>query len=232
MITTIGSTMLLGFLLGIQHAMDADHVVAVSTSVSRERKPWRAAAAGLFWGMGHTFTLLLVGIFVLVFKKTIPVRAALSMEFLVGALLVGLGIQILWDYGRRALHLHSHGPGENHIHFHAHNQDHHHRERHRRKSLLVGMIHGLAGSGALVLLVLATIETVIEGVAYILVFGGGSILGMMIISTVLGLPFTLSAKGSGKLNERIRLLAGGVSVVLGTLVMVQIGQIGGLFSAA
>jgi len=232
MITTIGSTLLLGFILGVQHAMDADHVVAVSTIVSRERKPLRAAAAGLFWGMGHTITLLLVGIFVLVFKKTIPVQAALSMEFLVGALLVGLGIQILWDYWRKSFHTHSHGPGRDHIHFHAHNQNHHHREKHRRKSLLVGMIHGLAGGGALVLLVLATIDTLLEGVAYILVFGAGSILGMMIISTVLGLPFTLSAKWSGKLNERVRLLAGAVSVVLGALVMVQIGLLGGLFSTA
>lgn len=233
MITTIGSTLLLGFILGVQHAMDADHVVAVSTIVSRERKPLRAAAAGLFWGMGHTITLLLVGIFVLVFKKTIPVQAALSMEFLVGALLVGLGIQILWNYWRKWFHAHSHCPGRSHIHFHAHNQEHdHHPGKHQRKSLLVGMVHGLAGGGALVLLVLSTIDTLMEGVAYILVFGVGSILGMMIISTALGLPFALSAKWSGKLNERIRLLAGAVSVVLGTLVMVQIGQLGGLFSTA
>ena len=230
MITTIGSTLLLGFILGVQHALDADHVVAVSTIVSRERKPMRAAAAGLFWGMGHTITLLLVGIFVLVFKKTIPVQAALSMEFLVGALLVGLGIQILWEYWRKSFHTHSHGTGRNHIHFHAHNQSHQHRERHRRKSLLVGMIHGLAGGGALVLLVLATIDTLLEGVAYVLVFGVGSILGMMIISTLLGLPFAISATWSGKLNERIRLLAGAVSVVLGVLVMVQISRLGGLFS--
>jgi len=232
MITTIGSTLLLGFILGVQHALDADHVVAISTIVSRERKPLRAAAAGLFWGIGHTITLLLVGVVVLVFKKTISVQAAHSMEFLVGALLVGLGIQILWEYWRKSFHTHSHGPGRNHIHFHAHNQDHHHRERHRRKSLLVGMIHGLAGGGALILLVLATIHTLLEGMAYIVVFGAGSILGMMIISTVLGLPFTLSAKWSGNLNERIRLLAGAVSVVLGVLVMVQIGRLGGLFSTA
>ena len=232
MIATIGSTLLLGFVLGVQHAMDADHVVAVSTIVSRERKPLRAAAAGLFWGMGHTITLLLVGVFVLGFKQTIPVQVAQSMEFLVGAVLVGLGIQILWDYGRKSFHTHSHGPGRTHLHLHAHNQDHYHRESHRRKSLVVGMIHGLAGGGALVLLVLATIDTLLEGVAYIVVFGAGSILGMVIISTVLGLPFTLSAKWTGKLNERIRLLAGGVSIVLGGLVMVQIGLLGGLFSTA
>jgi cytochrome c biogenesis protein CcdA len=94
------------------------------------------------------------------------------------------------------------------------------------------MVHGLAGGGALVLLVLSTIDTLLEGVAYILVFGVGSILGMMIISTALGVPFALSAKWSGKLNERIRLLAGAVSVVLGVLVMVQIGLLGGLLSTA
>ena len=231
--STIGTALALGFILGIKHALEADHVVAVSTIVSRDPRPLRSALAGMFWGIGHTLTLFAAGIAVLFFKVTIPDRVALSFEFLVGAVLVGLGVQNLWDYWRTRFHAHSHESGGIHIHLHTHRKGHdHHQANRQRKSLIVGMMHGLAGSGALVLLVLSTIDTLLEGVAYILVFGVGSIIGMMTISTALGLPFVLSAKWSGNLNNHIRLLAGAVSVVLGAVIMVQIGMLGGLLSTA
>ena len=226
---TMLSTLLLGFVLGMEHALEPDHMVAVSTIVSRERKPWRAALAGTFWGLGHTTTLLVVGILVLVFKVTIPIRAALSLEFLVGALLVAFGAQILWEYWRKRYHAHSHRPGRTHMHLHAHKRVHdHHGGTHHRKSLLTGMVHGLAGGGALVILVLGTIDSLLGGVVYILIFGVGSILGMMIISSVLGLPFALTANRLGDINVHMRLLSGTVSIVLGAVVMVQIGLLSGL----
>jgi len=231
--STIGTALVLGFILGTKHALDADHVVAVSAIVSRDPRPLRAALAGAFWGIGHTITLFLAGILVLVFKLTIPDHLALSLEFLVGVVLVALGAQIFWEYWRTRYHPHRHESGEAHLHLHTHpkGNDHHLTGR-QGKSLLVGMVHGLAGSAALVLLVLGTTDSLLEGAAYILVFGLGSVLGMMLLSTALALPLRLSAKGSGNLNKHIRLLAGGVSIFLGTLVMVQIGLLGGLFSTA
>ncbi len=191
--------------------------------MSGDRHPLRAALAGTFWGLGHTLTLLLVGILVIVFKVSIPSGMALSLEFLAGAVLVALGAQILWGYFRVRFHRHSHGPGHSHLHFHAHDHEYdHHRPNHHRKSLLVGMVHGLAGSAALMLLVLSTIDSPWIGVAYILLFGLGSNLGMMIASTAIGLPFSLSALRFWRLNENARLLAGAVSVILGALVMVEI----------
>jgi len=231
--STIGTALALGFILGIKHALEADHVVAVSTIVSRDPRLLRSAMAGMFWGIGHTLTLLAAGIAVLFFKVSIPDRVALSFEFLVGAVLVGVGVQNLWDSWRTRFHAHSHASGATHTHFHSHREGHdHHLPDRWRRSLLVGMLHGLAGSGALVLLVLGTIDSPLEGAAYILIFGLGSILGMMLIGTAMAMPFSLSAQRIGGLTKRVQLLAGGVSVLVGVLVVVQIGLLGGLLTPA
>jgi high-affinity nickel permease len=229
------TTLILGFALGIKHAVDADHVVAVSTIVSQYRNPLRATVAGILWGIGHTATLLVVGIAVIVFRVTLPDRLALSMEFVVGAVLFGLGMQIVWKQlpTRKHAHFHDHG-NEMHVHEHLHlsrdsdpGRHHHHPRQHR--SLLLGMVHGLAGSAALMLLVLGTMRTAAAGIAYIFVFGTGSILGMMIISTLIGLPFAFSSRRFGSVNNGIRFAAGVLSVGLGIFVMVEIGFFRGLF---
>ena len=233
--TALLTTLVLGFALGIKHALDADHVVAVSTIVSQYRNPLNATLVGVFWGIGHTTTLLLVGIAVIGFKLVIPDQLALSMEFLVGVVLFALGIQILWKYLPKKKHIHVHDHGdEMHAHQHAHlrkageeNLDHHPRRQHR--SLLLGMIHGLAGSAALMLLVLSSIQSPVEGVIYILVFGVGSILGMMVISTLIGLPFALSSGRFAAVNHTIRFMAGALSAVLGMFLMIDIGFVKGLF---
>ncbi|MEW6242333.1 MAG: sulfite exporter TauE/SafE family protein [Chloroflexota bacterium] len=233
--TTWFATLALGFALGIKHALDADHVVAVSTIVSQYRNPFRATLAGVFWGIGHTTTLLLVGIAVIGFKLAIPDQLALSMEFLVGIVLVILGFQTLWQFLPRKKHAHIHDHGdEMHAHEHAHspvkgeeNVQHHALRQH--KSLLIGMLHGLAGSAALMLLVLSTIQSAWEGVVYILIFGVGSILGMMVISTLIGLPFSLSSGRFKSINQVIKFAAGTLSVTLGIFVMVNIGFVEGLF---
>ena len=233
--STLLTTLVLGFGLGVKHALDADHVVAVSTLVSQYRNPLRATLAGIFWGIGHTLTLLLAGIAVIIFKLAIPDRLALSMEFVVGAVLFGLGIQVLWKYLPKKKHAHFHDHGDEmhtHEHFHIYQnrgEDAHHHAPRQHKSLLIGMLHGLAGSAALVLLVLGTIRSPVAGVVYILVFGTGSILGMMMISTLIGLPFALSSQRFASVNHTIRFIAGAISVGLGLFVMVEIGLVRGLF---
>ncbi len=235
MSTTLITTLALGFALGIKHALDADHVVAVSTIVSQYRNPLKATLVGIFWGIGHTTTLLLVGIAVIGFKLVVPEQLALSMEFLVGVVLFALGVQILWQYRPKKKHTHIHDHGdEMHTHEHIHlrkkvEEDVQHHPLRQHRSLLLGMIHGLAGSAALMLLVLSTIQSPLEGVVYILIFGVGSILGMMVISTLIGLPFALSSGRFASLNHTIRFMAGALSVALGIFVMVDIGWIQGLF---
>jgi high-affinity nickel permease len=230
------ATMLaLGFLLGIEHAFDADHVVAVSTLVTRERNLKKSSFLGIFWGIGHTTTLLIVGLAILTLKLTIPNRLALSMEFVVGAMLVLLGGIVLKDVISRRIHLHSHSHGdESHLHLHEHREEKAHAHNHVFKpefrSLLVGMVHGLAGSAALVLLVLTTAPSISIGLFYIIIFGIGSISGMMLISTLISLPFIMmTARKFEHFSEKIRTGAGLVSIGLGVVIMLQIGIGKGLF---
>ena len=226
-------TLALGFLLGMEHALDADHVVAVSTMVSRHRSLVRSSLVGIFWGLGHTATLFLVGVVVILLKVRIPERLALSMEFVVGIVLVALGASILWGFLRRRVHAHIHRhEGEMHVHFHSHaggaHHDHEHPSAGYGRSVVVGMIHGLAGSAALMLLILATIRDPLVALMYILVFGAGSILGMLGISAVLGVPFVLTAERFAGIHRTLRMAAGTASILYGAWIMVSTGTSGGL----
>jgi high-affinity nickel permease len=223
----------LGFLLGLKHAIDADHVVAVSTIVSENKNLRKSSILGVLWGLGHTASLLIVGLVILAFKLTIPVTLALSMEFLVGVILVILGISITKEFILNRLHLHGHSHQEkSHLHLHSHKSSighgHFHGLKHEHKSIAVGMVHGLAGSAALTLLVLTTIDTLVSGVFYILIFGIGTIVGMMIVSTIIGLPFVYTANRFEEINEKVRLTAGFISIFLGIIIMVEIGFVQGL----
>lgn len=222
-----------GFLLGIKHALDADHVVAVTTIVSRSSSLRRSMLVGLSWGIGHTFTLFAVGFLVLVFKLTIPDRLALSMEFVVGVFLVLLGVPLVKQLitNRPHVHWHQH-EDKGHLHGHSHDDTPEHDHRHIRRPLLMGMIHGLAGSGALTILVLGAMSSVAQGLFFLLVFGIGSILGMMLFSGLIGLPFKFTAGRSQRLNLWIRGVAGIISVVLGFFIMWQVAFVGGLFLSA
>jgi ABC-type nickel/cobalt efflux system permease component RcnA len=233
---TLITTLFFGFILGMEHALDADHVVAVSTIVSHSRSLWRSSLIGIVWGVGHTLTLLMVGLIVLLFKVNIPESWALSMEFLVGVVLVALGGQILWHYRRKKVHAHVHShDGEVHVHFHSHalgqGHDHEHSPSRLRKPLLVGMIHGLAGSAALMLLVLTTVRSTPQGLLFLFIFGVGSICGMLLMSTLVALPFALTAARFQGINEAVRIVAGVVSIVLGSSIMIEIGLIQGLLSS-
>lgn len=215
-------TLVLGFLLGVKHAFEADHVIAVSTIVTEQKNPLKAALVGTFWGIGHTTTLFIVGLLVLLLKIQIPEKVALSLEFVVGIMLVLLGAYTIYKT-RFTLHVHKHEhkKGIQHEHPHWHSKaDHKH-----HASFLIGSIHGLAGSGALMVLVLSTISSLIEGLYYILLFGIGSIAGMSIMSLVVGLPFIYSAKRYPNIEKYLRLVAGVLSILFGGFVMYKIGSL-------
>ena len=210
------TVLVLGFALGLKHALDPDHMVAVSTIVSESKSIARSSLVGTFWGLGHTMSLLLAGIAVIAFRIRIPGRVALWMEFAVASMLVLLGAKALlkplrgWNVH---IHRHSHD-GSSHIHLHLHRAGeegaHHHRHLigFGARPFFVGMVHGMAGSAALMILVLATIPSALAGLLYIAVFGLGSVGGMLIMSSLISLPFVLTRK-------RFRLLSEGLQVTVG-----------------
>ena len=228
--TSISTALLLGLLLGVKHALDVDHIVAITAIVSRSRSMLHSALTGLTWGIGHTIVLFAAGFAVLLLKLTIPERLSLLMEFAVGVLLIVLGVPLLWRLitSRAHVHLHQHADKSHvHVHSHAYTSDHDH--SHVRKPLLVGMLHGLAGSGALILLALSTTSSVAQGLIFLLVFGVGSMLGMLVLSGLISFPFKLTARLSLRLNQWAQGVAGFISIVLGLLIMWQTGFTGRLF---
>ncbi|MGI8960914.1 MAG: hypothetical protein ACR2IV_14355 [Bryobacteraceae bacterium] len=201
------AVLMFGLILGLKHATEADHVVAVSSIVSEHRKIAKVALIGGLWGVGHTITLLAVGIVVLVLGISIPERISQYLEFGVGLMIIGLSGSALARAvrGRTDVHVHTHSHvsrEHSHLHFHEHGTEHNHSfDNHSHsisrvglKPVMVGAMHGLAGSAALTLLVLTQIRSVLVGISYLLLFGIGSLLGMMAVSTIIGVPFALSAR--------------------------------------
>jgi hypothetical protein len=187
----------LGFVLGLRHALDSDHIAAVSTVIA-QRPSWRASGLiGLSWGLGHTLVLLVVGTFVLALGISIPESWALAAESIVALMLIVLGGALGRGLLREGWHVHAHDHGgQQHSHFHSHavSRDHGHPHwwSNSIKPLCIGMAHGMAGSAALLLVVLSAAHTVLQGVGYIAVFGLGSIVGMMLIGVGISLPMVWS----------------------------------------
>jgi len=256
---TLFSIIVLGFFLGMRHATDPDHVIAVTTIVSRQRSIRHAALIGVLWGLGHTLTILAVGSGIILFGLVIPPRIGLTMELSVGLMLILLGILNLSGIMRRisetvtplhsAQHSHPHGHGDYvHSHPHAHNPEiHGHAEDATPvgwmdrifgrlgfyqviRPLAVGIVHGLAGSAAVALLVLTTIRVPSWAVMYLLVFGLGTVAGMMLITAAIAVPFTFSESRFGRLNRGLGLVSGLVSLVFGLFIVYQMGFVNGLFS--
>ena len=226
----------LGLLLGIQHALDPDHLIAVSTIVSEHKSFKWASLIGAFWGLGHTTTLFIVGLFVIGLRLTIPPRLGSGLELLVALMLVLLGLNVLrksFAADRVHLHTHSHNP-VTHTHFHVHEnpaQEHAHPHPFKgmRRPFIVGMVHGLAGSAALMLLVLSTIESPLGGLSYIVIFGLGSVGGMLLLSGIISLPFILTAQRFTLMNRWIRVFAGVASVTFGIYLAWEISSELGFF---
>ncbi len=231
----------LGVILGMRHSLDPDHVVAVSTIVGEYRNPLRSFWVGVSWGLGHTTTLLIIGLVIIALQLTIPDRLALLLGFMVGIMLVALGLQVIYGFRKRKVHQHVHGHAEDaHQHFHSHAEIPDHSQRHhqirgigkpflRKKSYFVGIVHGVAGSAALTLLVLASIDNPLAGLGYILLFGLGSVLSMGIMTIFISFPFVFSANRLPGLNRVIQFSVGTLSILFGFFLMYQIGFVEGLF---
>jgi high-affinity nickel permease len=211
----------LGFLLGVRHALEADHVAAVSTFVTQDRSLVRSCLRGTFWGIGHTAALLVAGVAVIAFKVHVPPEFERVVETVIALVLVLLGAHVLLRaLAGSSVHRHEHvHDGMVHRHFHVHvgadSHDHVHLLAGSRRPLLLGLLHGLGGGGALVLVVLTTMPSPAAAFLYILVFGVGSTAGMLVLSGLIGLPFALLAPGSVRLATGLQLAVGAVSVVIG-----------------
>ena len=199
----------LGFALGVRHALDPDHLVAVSTIVSRNNSIVRSSFAGALWGLGHTASLFLCGTIVLALRITIPERFVAMAESAVAVMLVLLGINALWRAlkdSRLRVHVHAH-EGRRHIHVHV--------QKIGFRSFLIGMVHGLAGTGALMLVVIATTPSFVAGSFYILIFGFGSIGGMLVLSGLISIPFVFSARFFYAFHNGLQFVTALLSIALG-----------------
>jgi hypothetical protein len=259
---------LVGFVLGMRHATDPDHVIAVSTIVSRERSIQSAALVGALWGLGHTLTILAVGASIILFNVIIPPRLGLAMELAVGVMLVLLGVLNLTGVTRWITerftpgvagghsHVHTHGEyAHEHFHGHALGSHGHHEDStplakidrrvnphlrqspnrlglyHTLRPLVVGIMHGLAGSAAVALLVLATIRNSSWGVVYLLVFGVGTIAGMVLITAAIAVPYAYTGRRFVRLNGGLAAASGLLSLGFGLFIAYRIGFVDGLFTS-
>jgi hypothetical protein len=257
------SIIALGFFLGMRHATDPDHVIAVTTIVARHRTIKHASLIGALWGAGHTLTIVAVGGAIVLLGWVIPARIGLSMEFSVALMLILLGIMNLagflqWINGRFSSaisnqieprsHPHVHG---DYIHLHRHTHDprgHDHDTKHPPlawfdrhfehiglyqlvRPFVVGIVHGLAGSAAVALLVLATIRDSLWAALYLFVFGIGTIAGMILITAAISLPIVFAGEVSSRIGWGLRVSSGLISLGFGLFLAYQIGLASGLFSS-
>src|SRR5579864_5181392 len=253
------SIVAVGFFLGMRHATDPDHVIAVTTIVSRQRNLLRAAMTGIFWGIGHTLTIFVVGTIIILFDVVIPARIGLSMELSVGLMLILLGVMNIASFFRSArsissqdselIHRHPHSHGDYvHSHAHGHSPDKHPHSANQTpltwldrvfgriglyqqlRPLVVGIVHGLAGSAAIALLILTTIRNPHWAIAYLLVFGAGTVGGMMLITMSIASAFNFFGKRHERFSQRLGLASGLVSLAFGLVLAYRIGVANGLFT--
>ena len=219
------SILVIGFVLGLRHAIEADHLAAVSTIVSEKKSIFTASIVGGMWGVGHTISLFAVGLVVIFLKLQISESVEAKLEGAVGIMLVLLGLNALRKlFQSDKIHVHAHEhDGRQHLHIHTHVDEKAERSHHRfsPRSVAIGMVHGLAGSAALMLLIVPTIPSPWVAMVYILIFGVGSIGGMMVMSLLIGLPFHFTANRFDVLNKGIRLCAGVFSLGLGGFIVYE-----------
>jgi ABC-type nickel/cobalt efflux system permease component RcnA len=224
----------LGFLIGMQHALEADHVAAVASLATKNQTLKQAIKQGSIWGLGHSIALLIVGAFVIMLDTVLPETVAHWLEFTVGIMLVVLGVDVMRRLikDRVHFHLHKHETGKPHIHAHSHrgegaHEASSHAHRHPKgitaRVLAVGLMHGMAGSAALLLLVAGTLESPTIGILYIVLFGVGSIVGMAVLSAVISVPLRYSAKSMTWAYNGIQGTIGIATIMLGAYTMYSLG---------
>ena len=225
--------LLLGFLLGMRHAIEADHVAAVASLVTNNESVGQSVKQGAVWGLGHTLTLFLFGSVALLFNSHISENMASWLEFAVGGLLVILGLDVIRRVYRNRIHFHMHTHEDSHPHFHAHSHANHqnhdeaaHQHTHQKgafpfRALLVGLMHGMAGASALIVLTVSQIDSTMTALIYMALFGVGSMLGMAVLSAVIAWPLRRSANGLTRLHNGIQYALGGFTLFLGISVMVS-----------
>ena len=262
--TNLLAVVVLGFFLGMRHATDPDHVIAVTTIVARHRRSGGAAIIGALWGVGHTLTIMAVGSGIILLGWVIPPRLGLSLELAVGIMLIILGLRNLFGvlprgpesvmrdaHGHSPVHEHPHVHGDYvHTHLHSHDPESHPHAPEQTplarldrwlgslgayqfgRPLVVGIVHGLAGSAAVALLVLTAIRDPRWSILYLLVFGVGTVAGMMLITAAIAWPFTRAGARFAGLHRGLRLASGLVSLLFGAVLAYQIGVVDGLFGAS
>ena len=229
--------LLMGFLLGMRHAMESDHVAAVASLVTKSPSMRESLRLGSLWGLGHTVTLFIFGSAVMLLDHVIPERMAMMLEFAVGIMLVVLGIDVVRRFMRERVHVHAHRHADGTLHFHAHahaddtnhdklSHEHTHTERFPLRALLVGIMHGMAGSAALIVLTLQTVQSFGMGLIYITLFGLGSIGGMAALSMAIMLPLRISSSRYARLHQYLQFSIGTATIILGISLMFEIGNSG------
>jgi hypothetical protein len=236
------SMLFIGFLLGMKHATETDHLAAVATLINGQSSLAQTLRQGVAWGIGHAVTLMLIGGIVLLLGKAIPPKFSQGLEFAVGVMLILLGADVLRRLIRNRVHFHGHShPGAvHHIHAHSHAGELSHRPpdhqspgHHRLpvRALAVGMLHGMAGSAALILLSLQAAQSIQTGLLYIGLFAVGSIVGMAALSVAIAVPMRLSLNRLGPLHNGMIAAVGGFSCALGAVTVYRIGFVEGLLRA-
>jgi high-affinity nickel permease len=221
----------LGFLLGMQHALEVDHLAAVSSIAARRTDVADVVKHGLTWGIGHTLTLFVFAGAALWLGQAIPDHLARPIETAVGIMLVGLGAHVLWRLWRDRVHFHKHSHGDGTVHVHAHSHagetmpharaPHAHGHGFRWRTLLVGLMHGMAGSAALLVLTVSQASSIAVGLGYVALFGIGSMFGMGALSAVIAVPLALSARWLTWANSGLQGAVGVITIAIGVRTIVE-----------
>ena len=228
----------LGLTLGLKHALEADHLAAVAALTTRVKTLRGAAGLGASWGLGHTTILVAVGAVLMLGGLVIPQWLATLLEMAVGVMLVVLGADVLRRFfkNRVHFHLHRHNDGQVHLHAHSHKEqpghthhDHTHASGLSLRAFLVGLMHGMAGSAALIILTLSTLNSLREGLIYLGLFGVGSLVGMALLSVMIAIPLKYSALYLSRFNDLINGLLGTATIFIGLVVLFRTGFSGMLF---
>ncbi len=233
----MASFLLLGFFIGMSHALEADHIAAIGTLATDGRaSTGRLAFLGASWGIGHTTTLFLLSLPIIVFGYAFSARMNAGMEFLIGVMLIGFGLRAFWKLRQKKVHFHIHDHGDGRRHLHAHSHAHatgtHRTDPHKHahggfslRAFSVGLAHGAAGSAGLVALAAAATQNVVTAMVYVLIFGLGSVLGMALLTASASWPLKMAEKSAGRVLSALQFGVGIFALAVGASVMVENGPL-------